>query len=463
MTEQFEHGYAVIIGVDENNISPWSLPVVKTDVRELYRVLVHPARCGYLQDNVRFLSGVQSTRTQILDSLDWLQKKVEVDSDATAIVYYSGHGKLDKTSAQYYLVPYDIASPDRIYDDAITAHSINARIANLKPKRLLVILDCCHSDGMDVKDIDFSMATETLSSTSFPVGLSAIKGIPDYDPQAKDITLLASGEGRAILNSSQGSEKSYIRKDGKMSIFTYHLIEALTGHAPQQDEDDKVVDVGELMSYVTHHVSKTANNEGRKQTPVMRTTGIFPVALLMGGEGLSKSAEPPNPYAPLPEINEPVASSRKNRNSLSERAVLARDVDGHIITGDKNKIEENISFSGDFSGSILNVRSKLENVHQQIGQMPLRDSAEKAKLKELIVELNAALQSLPEGKTDDAETISMFAETLVDNLNKPKPNKKLIEITGESLKRVAKDLAEIAPLIFTIANQFVETVGKIIG
>jgi hypothetical protein len=52
-------------------------------------------------------------------------------------------------------------------------------------------------------------------------------------PEAKSLAAgrLASGAGRAVLSSCQPGESSYLRADGRMSIFTFHLIEALTGHA----------------------------------------------------------------------------------------------------------------------------------------------------------------------------------------------------------------------------------------
>ena len=99
-------------------------------------------------------------------------------------------------------------------------------------------------------------------------------------PGAKAVSDLLEGEGRAILNSSTGSQSSYVRKDREMSVFTYHLIEALTGHAPHAD-DASVVYVTDVMSWVTHEVKKSAAQDTVQQTPVMRTSGVFPVAQLI--------------------------------------------------------------------------------------------------------------------------------------------------------------------------------------
>lgn len=77
MSELFEHGYAVVVGVDENNISRLALPTVAKDVQAVHDVLVHPDRCAYKPENVKLLKGAESTNKNILDALYWLQEKAE--------------------------------------------------------------------------------------------------------------------------------------------------------------------------------------------------------------------------------------------------------------------------------------------------------------------------------------------------------------------------------------------------
>ena len=88
MTYQFEHGYALLIAVDESAEAGWALPTVGKDVSALQEVLVHPDRCAYLTDNVKVVQGKEATRAGILDGLSWLrQRLVEDKSDnETAIV-----------------------------------------------------------------------------------------------------------------------------------------------------------------------------------------------------------------------------------------------------------------------------------------------------------------------------------------------------------------------------------------
>ncbi|WP_420640881.1 caspase family protein [Candidatus Leptofilum sp.] len=362
MSKIFEHGYAVVIGVDENNISRLALPTVAKDVQAVHDVLVHPERCAYKPDNVKLLKGAESTKTEILDALYWLQDKVKEDAEATAVLYYSGHGMVDKATDQYYLIPYNIRSMSRVRADAIKAEELTAEISTIKAKRMLAILDCCHAAGMDVKDIELD--APEVDAAPFPLDLPETKDIPDLDiePGGKAVSDLLDGQGRAVLNSSTGAQSSYIRTDGKMSLFTYHLIEALTGHAPHA-EDAAVVYVTDVMSWVTHKVKQSAKEQNRDQTPVMRTSGVFPVAQLIGGQGVAKGlgGTPPDPLAELPpagttfnQQNQTVHGAQVNVGGDAHIGQIGNNIDtggGDYVEGDMVKKEGGVHIDGGFNMS----------------------------------------------------------------------------------------------------------------
>jgi hypothetical protein len=304
----FENGYAVVIGVDENQLAGLELPTVAKDVKALHEVLIHPERCAYDPENVKLLHGAESTKNNILEALWWLKEKVEKDPGATAVFYYSGHGYVDEEDNQYYLIPYDIKSLEKLKLYALKAEDFTSELEDITPERMLIILDCCHSGGMGAKNVDLASLVQKkkVHPASFPINLPGAKSIPESKGglESKAISDLKKGNGRAVLNSSTGSQLSWTRADGQMSLFTYHLIQALTGHAPHPD-DAKVVLVTDVMSWVTFEVEKSAAAIQKDQTPVMQTTGVFPVAQLIGGQGvaLSKGFSAPDPLAPLPKAS----------------------------------------------------------------------------------------------------------------------------------------------------------------
>ncbi len=123
----------------------------------LREVLVHPDRCAYLSENVRVLKGKEASRSGLLDGLGWLRQKLTEDAsdNETAIVYFTGHGLRDITGTDptFYLRPYD-ARQDDLRLSALRAEDFAAAIQDLDPRRLLVLLDCCHAGGMSAKGED---------------------------------------------------------------------------------------------------------------------------------------------------------------------------------------------------------------------------------------------------------------------------------------------------------------------
>jgi hypothetical protein len=305
MAEQFSSGYALLIAVDENAVPKLALPVVAKDIAALEEVLIHPERCAYPRENVKVIKGKDASRANILDQLEWLEDRIKTDAsgNATAVVYYTGHGWRDKAADpdEFYFIPYDVRE-DKIRSRALRAGDFADAVEAIGPQRLLVVLDCCHAGGMGVKDV-MSLPAGYAQAAFAPAVLMGGEEAP-AGPGAKGLEQLAEGRGRAVLSSSTGEQRSYIRHDGEMSIFTFHLIEALTGHAQPQEGATDVL-VSDVMSYVYRHVPRSAREAyGRDQDPDFQVSGVFPIALLLGGAGWSKGQMAPDPLEKLPKAAE---------------------------------------------------------------------------------------------------------------------------------------------------------------
>ena len=133
-------------------------------------------------------------------------------------------------------------------------------------------------------------------------------------------------------------------------------------------------------------------------------------------------------------------------------------IQGRMQFGDTG---DTFNMSGDFCGANVNIKSKLAHVTQTIGRLPGADPTAKAKLERLIRELNDVLQQVPPDKGEDAEVVAEFAKQLVDRANEEKPNRKMIQITGESLKQAAIDIADVMPTVLTITTQIIRTIDQI--
>jgi hypothetical protein len=491
MSHAFAHGYALIIGVDENNVSGYALPDVSKDIKALADVLVHPQRCAYLKDNLEILAGQEATRRGILDKLEWLQERVEADTsgNATAIVYFTGHGWYTNSNgeSEYYLIPYDVREGE-IRFHGLRATDFAEAVGKLEPRRLLVILDCCHAGGMGVKGATLPTGyTESAISPSLLMG-----GEKSVSSGAKGLEALGTGVGRAVLSSSTGDQPSYMRKDGKMSIFTYHLIESLTGHA-EPEEGAKEVLVSDIMGHVYRHVPQSANDDwGVEQTPDYQVSGNFPIALLLGGRGLSKGQPAPDPLVELPaRASEPAGRRIEVRDGVYVEGQVIGDVAGDDI--DKRTIETDggafIGDGADIGGGTLVGRDQIvqgdevrgdkvagdkieghvgdvgsgaqvaigKDIKQTITQAPTElSAAERIEIARLLAELKDQLASL-----DILESKKLVGQELVGQLeqeltrtDKP-PDASTIKVVGDWL------LENVPALAGTITGVFVNpVVGK---
>jgi uncharacterized caspase-like protein len=319
MSSTFTHGYALLIGVSESAYPKWSLPVTVKDVQAIQSILIDSNLCAYSNDvdHVRLLHDAGATRQAILDGLTWLKAQTTADPDATAVVYYSGHGWIDKGTGQYYLIQHDI-EPFDIAGSALPARTFTGALRQILAKRLLVFMDCCHAQGMaTAKDEPIAKLPPSLTEAAVPKEL---------------VDELKQGEGRAVFTSSRGEQQSWIRPGGSMSIYTYHLIEALQGAGNQPG--DTAVRVSNLMNYVGKTVPESAQKLCQaEQTPFFDTaTEDFPVALLRGGKGL--------PTGGWEAVQREAAGQAQSVTAAGQRSVaIGGNVTGStIITGDGNHV-----------------------------------------------------------------------------------------------------------------------------
>ncbi|MDJ0516859.1 MAG: caspase family protein [Trichodesmium sp. MO_231.B1] len=323
MSNTLSHNYALLIGVGDCKYPNWSLPTTVKDVQTIKSFLINPDLCSYIDNEnyLRFLCNEQATKQNILDNLNWLQQQAKNDPEATILVYYSGHGWLDKSTQNYYLIPHD-TSPVKLQKTALPATEFNNALQQISAQKLLVIIDSCHAQGMaTAKETEELELPDDFSQTALPKNLR------------ED---LRKGRGRAVFTSSTGDESSWIRSDGKMSIYTYHFLEALQGAGNKPG--DKFVKLSNLMNYVYESVIKSAQQLGKEQTPIFdfSQTEDFPVALLRGGKG-------------LPDGGWEEVKQETQENIRAERDV---NIETNIVEGDLN-MRDRINIPGNSRDIII--------------------------------------------------------------------------------------------------------------
>jgi hypothetical protein len=170
------------------------------------------------------------------------------------------------------------------------------------------------------------------------------------------------------------------------------------------------------------------------------------------------------------EHRKELLASERRHNAVLERMIDAtiaarpQPVTIHNIVQHAGKSAQMISGdiinqSGDFSGSIINIKSRLERVSQGIGALPRGDDATKQRLAELLADLSEALTQVPADRAQEAETVAALTWELIEKAKAEPPNQSLLRISAEGLMKAARSVTDTLSPVLKIIEQIVGLLG----
>ena len=296
MADIFENAHALLIGVGND------LPFTVDDAQALKDVIVDPAKAAYDPANVNLVANETASKKGIVDGFNRLI--TDTDENSTVIVYYSGHGAHTKSGKTFFLVPHNYDPND--HNTWFKADEFSEKLSQIKAKKLVVMLDACHAQGM-------SKSVDNIGQDSDREGVS--KNVRSLANE------LSKGTGRAVLSSCTDNELSWKLPGNKNSLFTTTILEALQGKH-LREPDERFVDMLQIIRYVFKEVperSRTVGeNQDKKQHPFLNSmTNLsadgFPICYLP--EGIRKGILPPAPKA-RPLLEEEKAGLERNMSLL---------------------------------------------------------------------------------------------------------------------------------------------------
>lgn len=190
-------------------------------------------------------SGADPTKAQLLEDISDLSS---ISSDATVVIYFSGHGTYDDTTE--YFVPYEgITYSGMSYsvdlDNCVSPVDLSDALATLPTKNVIVILDTCYSGGF----VDTGSATDTVSQ-DYTNGESEGSTVATAIGNFGDLLVANAEESNAtppIVISAAGSEEESIELSSYgHGVFTYFL---LASASSGDSNDDGYVSTTEAYSY----------------------------------------------------------------------------------------------------------------------------------------------------------------------------------------------------------------------
>jgi tetratricopeptide (TPR) repeat protein/uncharacterized caspase-like protein len=205
---------------------------------------------GVNPQDVKLLTGSEATATAIKSVIgNWLARSAS-ESD-TVLIFFSGHGLLEREFGEAYLLAYD-SDPNDPYGSALSVSELSGALSRrIRSSRVLVIADAVRRDFFDPE-------TDANSATAFE---KAFDQLAASRPGVSAI--MASGPGEF---SREGQ-----RWDGR-GVFTKHLADVLMDGAGRNG--NIAATFGELFDLLKGRV---ADDTAGKQHPWRSGTPLTPI------------------------------------------------------------------------------------------------------------------------------------------------------------------------------------------
>jgi len=177
-------------------------------------------------------------------------------------IFWSGHGARcaddngdEEDGFDELLVPYDasVGGLSQIRESMLLDDTFGRWVQDLDGRKVVVILDACHAAGASAqtKGLGFAWAGADF----------------DFWAPERSRTKDIGQKLTALLCSSQSHQPSKERKDGKLSVMTYYLLERILDKDVEQVSLDDAFDY--LKDRVVRYVRENWRSERDPQTPVL--------------------------------------------------------------------------------------------------------------------------------------------------------------------------------------------------
>ncbi|MCI5218775.1 MAG: hypothetical protein D3914_06185 [Candidatus Electrothrix sp. LOE2] len=214
------------------------LTAPQNDVNSFAAVLRDPSIGNFDEVKVLINEPSYSVREEMEEFFSYKKR------DDLALIYFSGHGVLDLNGKLY------LATPDTkchvLRSTAIPANYLTEVMDDSRTRRVVLILDCCHSGAFARGGKGSAVGTSVGTGTVFE----------------------GMGYGRIVLTASDATQYAWegeqIQGSSVGSVFTNFLVEGLRTGAADLSKDGKIT-LDELYDYIYGKIMQQDSN--KRQTP----------------------------------------------------------------------------------------------------------------------------------------------------------------------------------------------------
>ena len=245
--------YLMVVGINaySNKISPlaYALP----DATAFKEEIEKDAKSVLANIKTYFITDAKADKAGIMNAFDQIKK--EARPQDVFMFYYAGHGYINPTNKEFYLVSANVADGgESLLQNGIAAKDLQQYAIDIQAQKQLFILDACQSAG-------------------------AFEKMLQHDgEQQKSMALVARSTGTHWIAASGSSETA--KEFGQLGhgAFTYVLLQALKGQAA----NNKMITVNGMKVFLQVQVPELVKKYGSSnQLPASYGFGNdFPVEIV---------------------------------------------------------------------------------------------------------------------------------------------------------------------------------------
>jgi uncharacterized caspase-like protein len=244
---------ALVIGISNyQDEGITDLKYADRDASEFAAYLKTKSGGGLKEEQIKLLTNESATTAQVYSALDWLIESCGPDDQA--LIYFSGHGDVETKTVrqQGFLLAYDTPKTNYMIG-AVRLSDLNGYLESIvqeRKARVIVITDACRSGNL-AGGREGTLATATALSSQF--------------------------QNQVKIMSCQPNELSVEGEQwgGGRGVFSYHLIDGLTGLA--DTNKDSTVTLMELERYLGNTVPTETDQQQFPFTVGVKTTKMAQV------------------------------------------------------------------------------------------------------------------------------------------------------------------------------------------
>lgn len=285
-TQQKNDLWIVCLGVSRYADSRFNLKYAGKDASDVAATLARVCTNDYMQIHSLTLTDADVTKAQLARVRQFL---MQAKRDDSVILFYAGHGLLDK-DYDYYLASYDtdFLNPS---PKALPYEDFEMILDGIQPLKKLMLVDACYSGEIDKNDmamVNTSAQSVAQGSIVFRTTGANVPKIIDASTEqinsliSENFSNLQRGTGATVISSAGGAEVSLEGAQWRNGLFTYCLLKGLSDKQADSDGDGNL-SVAELQTYCQNKVTEMSNgvqqptsrNENRLQPFILRRINAY--------------------------------------------------------------------------------------------------------------------------------------------------------------------------------------------